>query len=117
MTRDEFINSISDWTQLLSFCCRYRCDLCDDVYDVRDRDRKIKEDIASWFEDDTLFGIKDTLRKIPDDNIGWFRYDGDRRWSRLNDTGDFFDYKSRVLTWCDSVGLWDILSSLSSFAS
>ena len=36
MTRNEFIDNITEWYELKDFCNDFDCDICEDIYDDDD---------------------------------------------------------------------------------
>ena len=108
MTRQDFLDNVTEWCELLSFCSDEECDVCEEVYDSDSRDDEVYADLEdavnsgdySWGE------IRNLLHDIP---TGWdyYRRDGSFDYAGLNDNTDFNHYKERVLAWMDEDYYWD----------
>ena len=106
MTRDEFINGINEWWELIDFCNNEDCDICEDIYDEDERDDyinsnlyEIAEEAGNWCD------LKETLEDIPTDD-GYYLCNGWTDWDWLDDD-DFRAYKNDVLEWMDDNDMWD----------
>ncbi len=51
MTRNEFIDNITEWCELKDFCNDFDCDICEDIYDDDDYDDSVEEDIRDAIAD------------------------------------------------------------------
>ena len=51
MTRNEFIDNITEWYELKDFCNDFDCDVCEDIYDDDDYDDSVEEDIRDAIAD------------------------------------------------------------------
>ena len=102
MTRNEFIDNITEWYELKDFCNDFDCDVCEDIYDDDDY---VEEDIRDAIADYGWRDIRDFLGNLPS---GYYYY---RRNSAFDydglDDDDFEDYKADVLEWGDDYGAWD----------
>lgn len=105
MTRNEFIDNITEWCELKDFCNDFDCDICEDIYDDDDYDDSVEEDIRDAIADYGWRDIRDFLGNLPS---GYYYY---RRNSAFDydglDDDDFEDYKEDVLEWGDDYGAWD----------
>jgi hypothetical protein len=105
MTRNEFIDNITEWYELKDFCSDFDCDVCEDIYDDDDYDDSVEEDIRDAIADYGWRDIRDFLGNLPS---GYYYY---RRNSAFDydglDDDDFEDYKEDVLEWGDDYGAWD----------
>lgn len=105
MTRNEFIDNITEWYELKDFCNDFDCDVCEDIYDDDDYDDIVEEDIRDAIADYGWRDIRDFLGNLPS---GYYYY---RRNSAFDydglDDDDFEDYKADVLEWGDDYGAWD----------
>ena len=105
MTRNEFIDNITEWYELKDFCNDFDCDVCEDIYDDDDYDDSVEEDIRDAIADYGWRDIRDFLGNLPS---GYYYY---RRNSAFDydglDNDDFEDYKEDVLEWGDDYGAWD----------
>ena len=105
MTRQEFIDEVCDWGDLIDFCRdNHADDLVEDIYDEASRDDYINEglvDLAREYTWDELYSILD---RIPT-GYEYYKYDyGD--WEGLGD-GDFDDLKQEVDDYCLRNGIFD----------
>ena len=102
MTRNEFIDNITEWYELKDFCSDFDCDVCEDIYDDDDYDDIVEEDIRDAIADYGWRDIRDFLGNLPS---GYYYY---RRNSAFDydglDDDDFEDYKEDVLEWGDDYG-------------
>lgn len=107
MTRQEFIDSIDNYSELKEFCYDNDCNILEDVYDEEARDEMVNEWLVDWARNDSWKELRDRLDNINDDYY-WYRYDDCYdEWVGLNDYEDFDNYKNEVLEWADEYGCWD----------
>lgn len=103
MTRDEFMDNINDFSELLEFCSDEDCEICADIYRDDDYDREVEDDIANagygWR------ALRDYLSDLPT-GYDYYRRNGSFDYDGLDDR-DFEDYKSEVAAWMDDGGWWD----------
>lgn len=104
MTRREFIDTVNDFYDLVSFCNENGCDMCEDIYDDDERDGMIDEDIRDAVGYDSWRDIRDWLSSIP---TGYDLYIRHSSFDYDGVDNDFEDYKNDVLDWADSEGVWD----------
>lgn len=103
MTRQEFIDSVNSFYDLIDFCNDYGCDICEDIVDDDTMDDYINEEIGdfygSWRE------LRDLLSDIPT-GYEYYRRDGrlDYVWM---DNNDFESYKDDVLSWADDAEVFE----------
>ena len=106
MTRNEFLENVTTWYELLEFCSDNGCRICDHIISDDDRDNEIDNDIEDAIRNDRWYDIKGYLEEIPTGYSYYcrnstFDYDG-------MDDGDFDEYKNDVLDWADQDGdVWD----------
>lgn len=104
MTRQEFIDDVTTWYELLEFCYDEDCNICEDIVDSDMYDEYIDDELYDKIRNsgDKWWEIKDWLNGIP---TGYDYYD------RYNECGvdeyDFDHYKDDVLDWGDSNEVWD----------
>ena len=98
MTRQEFIDSVRTWSDLLSFCYDYDCNVCENIISHGELAEYIADDFANFSHDYRWIDIRDWLNSI-DDNAGYYYRDGSFDYTSVD--GDFQDYKDDVLSWCD----------------
>ena len=53
MTRNEFLDNVNDWYDLIDFCNDMGCEYCEDVYSEDCRDDYINECLMDWAHDST----------------------------------------------------------------
>lgn len=106
MTRQEFIDDVTTWSELLSFCYDEDCTICEDVYSDDSKNEYYDEELVdmarnagSWQE------LYDQLGDIPDGYDYYIRdYYGEFRGA---DDDDFDSYKEDVLEWMDDRDYWE----------
>ena len=105
MTREEFIENVQSWNDLMQFCYDENCYCCEDVYDEDAKDDYFNEilvDMARGADD-----WRDLYSQLEDIPTGYGYYiNGDDGW-RGADDDDFEDYKSDVLSWGDDREVWE----------
>lgn len=105
MTREEFIENVQSWNDLVQFCYDENCYCCEDVYDEDAKDDYFNEilvDMARGADD-----WRDLYSQLEDIPTGYGYYiNGDDGW-RGADDDDFEDYKSDVLSWGDDREVWE----------
>lgn len=105
MTREEFIENVQSWNDLLQFCYDENCDYCEDVYDEDAKDDYFNNDIVDMARNAEDW--RDLYRQLEDIPTGYDYYIcGDYGWHGADD-GDFDEYKSDVLSWGDDREVWD----------
>ena len=102
MTRNDFLNDVTEWWELLDFCSDEGCNICEDIIDSDQLDEYVEEDIRdtnySWRD------IRDSLSEIPT-GYGYYRMNGSFDYDGM-DENDFDSYKEDVLEWGDNNGVW-----------
>ena len=63
MTRNEFIDNITEWYELKDFCSDFDCDVCEDIYDDDDYDDSVEEDIRDAIADYGMMKWKSSKKK------------------------------------------------------
>lgn len=105
MTRNEFLEDVTTFSDLKDFCYNENCSILEDVYDEEGRDDYINECLMDWAREDSWQDLYGRLDNIPT-GYDWYRYDDYGDWCGLDD-GDFEEYKGDVLEWADDNGVWD----------
>ena len=106
MTRQQFIDDVKYWWELIDFCNDNGCSYCDDVYSEEIRDEYINECLVDMARSaESWSTLLDILSNI---TIG---YDYYRRtdygdWEGLDDC-NFSEYKDSVLEWGDDYDIWE----------
>lgn len=106
MTRNEFLNDVTEWHELLEFCNDNDCSICDDIISDDDRDDEIDSDIEDAIRNDRWYDIKGYLEEIPT-GYNYYRRNSMFDYDGMGDS-DFDEYKDDVLDWADGNGdVWD----------
>lgn len=104
MTRNDFLDNVTEWWELLEFCSYEECDICEDIIDSDQLDGYVDEDIRntnySWI------GIRDSLSEIPT-GYDYYRVNGSFNYEGIDAEGEFDSYKDRVLEWGDNNDVWE----------
>ena len=105
MTRNEFIDNITEWYELKDFCNDFDCDVCEDIYDDDDYDDCVEEDVRDAVGECSWREIRDSLCDLPS-GYDYYRRNGSLDYDGM-DNDDFEDYKERALEWGDDYGVWE----------
>lgn len=105
MTRQEFIDDICTWGDLISFCYDEDCDICEDIYSEDSRDDHINEHLVEWARENDWEELCGKLNDIPD-GYDYYYLDDYGEFHGADD-GMFDDYKDEVLEWMDNGGWWE----------
>ena len=107
MTRQEYIENIVDFDDLIGFSDDCGCYLCECIYCESARDEYIDDCLRDMADNaDSWQDLFNTLSEIPT-GYDWYRLDDyDGRWEGLDDA-DFEEFKHDVLDWGDENGVWD----------
>lgn len=104
MTRQEFVDEVCSWSDLIDFCSDNRLDFTDDIYDEGGRDDYVNEGLVDMARENTWDELWSILDRIPT-GYEYYRYDyGD--WDGLTDD-DFYDLKQEVEEYCARNGYFD----------
>lgn len=107
MTRQDFINDIECWYELIDFCNDNGCYECEDIYDSEQRDDFLNEEIENIARNETWREMLETLQGFADESgYDYYRKDDYGDFVGLDDD-DFDAYKSEVLDWGDRYDIWD----------
>lgn len=106
MTRQEFLDDVYDFRELMDFCYDNDCGICDDIYDDESKDEYINEHLSDMADNaDDWQSLYRTLDDIPT-GYDYYRLDDYVDFNGLDDD-DFDDYKNDVLEWMDDNEYWD----------
>lgn len=105
MTRNEFLDNVNDWYELIEFCNDMGCSYCDDVYSEESMNEDINECLADWACEYTWQELLSKLDDIPS-GYDYYRCDDYGDWEGLDDS-DFDEYKDDILEWMDNNAYWD----------
>lgn len=106
MTRDEFLEEVTTFYDLIDFCEEEHLFDCDGIVDEYSFDEEIAYALEDWrnrFDDWTR--ARDWLCDLPT-GYDFYREDGYGNWEGL-DRSDFEDIKQDVLDEMDDAEAWD----------
>ncbi len=106
MTRQEFIENITTWSELLDFCYDNDSNVCEDIISYDTMDEEIESDLQEEVGNRSWRDIRDLLSDI-NTNYDYYRRDGMFDYCPMDDDSDFDEYKDVVLDWMDDNGYWD----------
>lgn len=105
MTRQEFIDDVTSWSELIEFCSYENLDYCNDVYDNESYNDEIDSELSERAEDDSWQDVRDWLSSLPNGYDYYIKDDyGD--WYAADDD-DFDSRKDEVIECMDDGGYWD----------
>lgn len=106
MTRQQFIDEVNDWRELIDFCNDEECSYCEDVYSEESRNDYINEGLVDMAR---YAGSWDSLLDILSDittGYDYYRRTDYDDWVGLDDY-EFRGYKDDVLAWADDQDIWE----------
>ena len=106
MTRQEFINNVTTWSELLSFCYDYDCDVCADIISHDSLAENIADDFNSYGYEYPWTDIRRWLNNI-DDSARYYYRSGSFEYESVDNNGTFEEYKDEVLSWGDDMYIFD----------
>lgn len=104
MTRQEFLDEITDWYDLIEWCNNHGCSYCDDIYSDEARDEDINDNLVNMARENDWYDLRDILRGLPTGYDYW-RKDEYGDWHGVDDKLD--EYFNNVLEWADENGEFD----------
>lgn len=109
MYRQEFIDGVTSWSELVDFCNDEGLDHCDDIYSDEQKDDWVNEHLDDICEDATWQDVLCTLRSVPEgydyylkDEDYWMEFRG-----LSNDEDLFYHRKEEILEYMDEHGRWE----------
>lgn len=105
MTRREFVEDVTTFSELLALCEEVGCDACYDIVDEDQRDDIIIEELRDMIGYNSWEDIMDGLARI-DTGYDYYRHEGGLDFCGLGD-GDIETLKMDVLVWCDEEECWE----------
>lgn len=100
MTRQEFIDNVRSFYDLISFCNEEDLDVCCDILDEEDANQEIMMRLRDF---DTWLDVRRFIDEIPD--CDYYREDD---WGDFEAAEDYFeDYKEEALRIMDEDDRWD----------
>lgn len=104
MTRQEFLDEITTWYDLIEWCNNHMCSYCDDIYSDEARDEYIDEALVDMARNNNWYELRDILSNLATGHDYWCRDEyGD--WHGVDD--EFDEYFNDVLEWADENGEFD----------
>lgn len=109
MNRQEFIDTVTTWGELVSFCTDEGIDFCDDIYSDDDLDSYIDAHLNELCDDECWQDVRDILYDIPQGYDYYQRVEYTyMEFTGLSDEDDEFRVrKDDILEYMDTNGLWD----------
>lgn len=104
MTRQEFIDGITTWHELIEFCRAHDMITCDDIIHHNALQQNIAEDMVLHGDQFDWTDIRAWLDDI-DADAAYYCRASSFEYEALDD-GDFDDYKDYALDEADEIGLW-----------
>lgn len=104
MTRQDFIDNITYWWELIDFCNENDCDICEDIVESEDLQEHISDDFDNFSREYDWTDIRVWLNDI-DDSASYYCREGSFEYTPVDNTFD--EYKSDVLAWCDDNDIFD----------
>lgn len=106
MTRNEFLDNINSWWELIEFCNDEDCDVCEEIVDEDQKNDGVNDDLC---DEARRTDWKDIRNWLNDIHVGYeyYRCDGMFDYVPMNNGSDFQEYKDAVLEWMDDGGYWD----------
>lgn len=107
MTRQQFLDDVCDWSDLIAFCYEMGCDYCEDVYDSEQRDEFIEDNLVDMANHCSWRSLLNILQEMEDDSgYSYYHMDYNNDFVHLDDS-DFESYKNDVCDWMDNNNYWD----------
>ena len=106
MTRQEFLDNVNTWYELIDWCNENGCYVCDEIYDEDSYNERIDDQIVEWARNETWQGLRDILNGLPE-GYEYYREDDYGDWYGMDEYGDLDGYLSEALDWGDDNGIWE----------
>lgn len=109
MTRQNFIDDITTWYDLINFCSDEGLDDCDDIYDEDEKDSTVDARLYDkvYYNRESWQDVLSFLSDVPDNQAEYYVYNGDYDDFREATDRDFDERKSNVLELMDANAYWD----------
>lgn len=105
MTRQEFIDDVTYWSDLIDFCCNEGISFCENVYNEEGFDDYIGDELEERARNYDWHDIRSWLNDLPDRYEYYIRNDNGE-WYPADDD-DFDSMKEDVLNYMDGGDYWD----------
>lgn len=107
MQRQEFINAITTWEDLVDFCEDHCIDTCDDIFDQDRMNDAIESALTRWSEEFHWFDLRDILDEIPYCEYS-IRGTNECEWISVDNNPELFESrKANTIAVLDECGWWD----------
>lgn len=108
MTKQEFIDRVNDFEDLLNFCSNESIendlDWYYDIYDYNEMREEVERDITEALNSNYWYDIRDMLNDIPDRGV-YFERSDILMYNCIDD--DFDQFKDDVLQYANAHELWE----------
>lgn len=104
MTRQEFIDGVTTWRELIEFCRANDMNTCDGVIHHNELQENIARDMVLHGDQFAWTDIRGWLNDIRDDAT-YYNRASSFEYESLDD-GDFQDYKEYAMEEADEIGVW-----------
>lgn len=98
MTRQQFLDEITTWYDLIEWCNNHGCSYCNDIYSDEARDEDIDDNLVDMARNNNWYELRDILGNLATGYDYW-RKDEYGDWYGVDD--EFNDYRNDVLEWAD----------------
>lgn len=105
MTRQEFIDDVTTWPELIEFCDDEECDYCDDIYSDESYDSYVNDELSDMCRNESWQDVKEWLDGLPEGYDYYIKYN-DGEWAGAGDE-NFDSYKDDILEYMDDGEYWD----------
>ena len=105
MTRQQFIDDVTGWYELIDWCRNHGCPVCEDIYSDESRDMYINDNLVDMARDNNWYELRDILGGFATGYDYWHRDEYDD-WYGVDDD-EFDGYRNDVLNWADENGEFD----------
>ncbi len=105
MTRQEFIDDITTWSELIDFCHDENIDYCDNVYSDERYNDHINDELEDTARNEGWQDVRDWLTSLPS-GYDYYIEDGYGEWEVADDDA-FDDIRGEVIEYMDNNDYWD----------
>lgn len=107
MTRQDFIDNVTTWGELLDFCNEEGSEICEDIFTEEERDQYITDNwLMDWARESSWWDLYQILDGIVT-GYDYYELDDGEFYSREDGDTTFEERKQEVLQWMDSGDWWD----------
>ncbi len=105
MNRQEFVDDVIGWIDLLDFCYEKDIRVCDHIYSEESFDDYVNGELGERARDENWEDVRSWLNELPNGYDYYIKDDYDD-WFPADD-GEFVSLKEEVLDYMDGNDLWD----------